>query len=98
MLDFYADWCASCKEMALYTFNDPRIKQALAPIVLVQADITQNLKSDQILLQRFKLIGPPAILFFDPDQQEQKAFRVIGYIKADDFLNVINNALPKPSS
>jgi thiol:disulfide interchange protein DsbD len=86
MLDFYADWCASCKEMMLYTFSDPKVRDALSPVVLVQADVTQNLQADQALLKQFNLIGPPAILFFGPDQRERELYRVIGYMKAEKFL------------
>jgi len=90
MLDFYADWCASCQEMALYTFADPKVREALSQVVLIQADVTQNSTADQALLRQFNLIGPPAILFFGPDQQERNDYRVVGYLKADDFLEIIN--------
>ncbi len=90
MLDFYADWCASCQEMALYTFADPKVKEALSQAVLIQADVTQNSTADQALLRQFNLIGPPAILFFGPDQQERNDYRVVGYLKADEFLEIIN--------
>lgn len=86
MLDFYADWCASCKEMALYTFSDPKVRAALSSVVLVQADVTQNLPTDRALLKNFNLIGPPAILFFGPDQRERESYRVIGYMEAERFL------------
>ena len=90
MLDFYADWCAACAEMALNTFADSRVREALSQVVLVQADVTQNSPAVQALLRQFKLIGPPAILFFGPDQQERNAYRVVGYLNADKFLDVIN--------
>jgi thiol:disulfide interchange protein DsbD len=86
MLDVYADWCPSCKEMELYTFSDPKVREALSSVVLVQADVTQNLQADQALLKKFNLIGPPAILFFGPDQRERESHRVIGYMKAEKFL------------
>ncbi|MFI3121815.1 MAG: protein-disulfide reductase DsbD [Methylococcaceae bacterium] len=89
MLDFYADWCASCKEMAVYTFSDPKVRDVLSSVVLVQADVTQNLPADQALLKKFNLIGPPAILFFGPDQQERDAYRVIGYLQKDKFLDML---------
>ena len=98
MLDFYADWCASCQEMALYTFADPKVREALSQVVLVQADVTQNSPTDQALLRQFNLIGPPAILFFGPDQQERNAYRVVGYLKADKFLDIINQVFNKPLS
>ena len=67
MLDFYADWCISCKEMEYYTFSDPTVRAALADMILLQADVTENSAADQALLKRFNLIGPPATLFFGPD-------------------------------
>ena len=91
MLDFYADWCTSCQEMAIYTFSNPKVRQALSSWILVQADVTQNLGVDQALLKNFSLIGPPAVLFFGPDQQERQAFRVIGYMKAEEFLAQLDN-------
>ncbi len=90
MLDFYADWCTSCQEMAFYTFADPKVRAALSQVVLVQADVTQNSPTDQALLRQFKLIGPPAIVFFGPDKKERDAYRVVGYQKADKFLDIIN--------
>ena len=98
MLDFYADWCASCQELALYTFADPKVRAALSEVVLVQADVTQNSAADQALLRQFNLIGPPAMLFFGPDKQERSAYRVVGYLKADKFLDIINRVFPKPVS
>jgi thioredoxin:protein disulfide reductase len=89
MLDFYADWCTACTEMAFYTFSDAKVMAALSNVVLVQADVTENLPATKTLLKQFNLIGPPAILFFGPDQREKMAYRVVGYIDADKFLNVI---------
>ncbi len=90
MLDFYADWCISCKEMEAYTFTDKKVKNKLSSFVLIQADVTKNNADDQALLKKFGLIGPPAILFFGPDKQERKASRVIGYQQTDVFLDTIN--------
>ncbi|MGZ8237705.1 MAG: protein-disulfide reductase DsbD [Methylobacter sp.] len=86
MLDFYADWCISCKEMETYTFADSRVKQALKGYVLLQADVTKNSDDDKALLEKFSLIGPPAILFFGLDRQEKNANRVIGYQDVETFL------------
>jgi len=86
MLDFYADWCISCKEMEAYTFTDPRVKASLAGFVLVQADVTENSADDKALLAKFNLIGPPAILFFGTDREEIAGQRVIGYQDADVFI------------
>ncbi|BBA34393.1 thiol:disulfide interchange protein DsbD [Methylocaldum marinum] len=93
MLDFYADWCISCKEMERYTFADPKVQSALSNVVLLQADVTQNSADDQALLQHFGLIGPPATLFFGPDREERKTFRVVGYMGADEFLGHLQRVL-----
>jgi thiol:disulfide interchange protein DsbD len=64
--------------------------------VLVQADVTQNSPAVQAMLRQFRLIGPPAILFFGPDQQERNAYRVVGYVKADKFLDIIDMVFMSP--
>jgi thiol:disulfide interchange protein DsbD len=89
MLDFYADWCISCKEMEAYTFTDPKVKQTLAGFVLLQADVTKDSDDDKALLAKFNLIGPPAILFFGADNQENMAHRVIGYQDAETFIKTL---------
>lgn len=86
MLDFYADWCVTCIEMEEDTFSEPAVKTALGDVVLLQADVTRNDAEDQQLLERFQLFGPPAILFFDTDQRELQAYRLIGYVKPAHFL------------
>ncbi|MBF0628499.1 MAG: protein-disulfide reductase DsbD [Magnetococcales bacterium] len=86
MLDFYADWCVSCKEMEKFTFADPRVQAQLQSVVLLQADVTHQTAADQALLKHFGLFGPPAILFFDAKGQEQSHLRVIGYQDAPAFL------------
>ena len=89
MLDFYADWCTSCKEMEKLTFSDKKVKAALANTVLLQADVTANNDDDQALLKRFGLFGPPGIIFFDKTGAELKT-RVIGYKNVDDFAAILN--------
>jgi thiol:disulfide interchange protein DsbD len=91
MLDFYADWCISCKEMEAYTFTDEKVRQKLSNFILIQADVTKNSEDDKALLKRFNLIGPPAIVFFGPDKLEIKASRVIGYQNSEVFLAGLNN-------
>ena len=86
MFDFYADWCVSCKEMERYTFSDPRVRERLAGVLLLQVDVTANSADDRALLRRFQLFGPPAILFFDASGRELADRRVIGFQPADDFL------------
>jgi thiol:disulfide interchange protein DsbD len=93
MLDFYADWCVSCKEMERYTFSDPAVHRALKDFVLLQADVTANDETDQALLQEhFGLPGPPAIIFYARDGSEQRAFRVIGFMNAAEFADHVTRA------
>lgn len=90
MLDFYADWCISCKEMEAYTFTDAAVRQKLSNFVLLQADVTLNDAEDKALLQRFNLFGPPGIIFFAPDGQERSSQRVIGFQDASSFLQSLS--------
>lgn len=85
MLDFYADWCVTCKELEKYTFTDPSVQAALEDTVLLKADVTANSVEDRALQQHFGIFGPPAILFFDADGKERKAYRVVGFMPADRF-------------
>ncbi|WP_144151201.1 protein-disulfide reductase DsbD [Paraburkholderia sp. BCC1885] len=94
MLDFYADWCVSCKEMEKFTFSDPRVHARLQQLNLLRADITANNPDDQALLKRFKLFGPPGIIFFDHSGAE--VLRVVGYESADTFLHSLDR-LSTPS-
>jgi thiol:disulfide interchange protein DsbD len=92
MLDFYADWCVSCKEMERFTFSDPKVKAELAQMVLLQVDVTRNTAEDQALLKRFRLFGPPGIIFFDRSGREIPGLRVIGFQPADKFLQSVTLA------
>ncbi|WP_418320904.1 protein-disulfide reductase DsbD [Piscinibacter sakaiensis] len=85
MLDFWAEWCVSCKEMEHFTFTDPRVQARLKDSLLLRADVTANNADDRALLARFALFGPPGIIFFDREGQELPV-RVIGYQPADRFL------------
>jgi thiol:disulfide interchange protein DsbD len=93
LLDFYADWCVSCKEMERYTFSDPAVRTALASVVLLRADVTRNDAADQTLLKYFGIIGPPTIAFFASNGEERRNFRVVGYMKAAEFGTVAHQAL-----
>jgi thiol:disulfide interchange protein DsbD len=85
LLDFYADWCVSCKEMEKLTFIDARVKAQLAGTLLLQVDVTANDADDKAMLKRFKLFGPPGIILFDAHGVEIEGARVIGYQDADKF-------------
>ncbi len=91
MLDFYADWCVSCKEMERYTFPDPAVQQAMQRYVLLQADVTANDAEDKALMQeRFGIPGPPAMMFFDADGEEQRGWRLVGFVPAEEFAAHLN--------
>jgi len=85
MLDFYADWCVSCKEMEKHTFPDAGVRAELARAVLLQADVTANDALDQALLQHFGILGPPSIVFFDATGRERPEYRVVGFKPPDEF-------------
>ncbi|MFJ3047414.1 protein-disulfide reductase DsbD [Herbaspirillum chlorophenolicum] len=89
MLDFYADWCVSCKEMERFTFTDARVKERFGQMLLLQIDVTANNADDRAMLKRFNLFGPPGIMFFNSEGKEQADKRVIGYQDADRFLAVL---------
>jgi len=92
MLDFYADWCVSCIEMERFTFHEQRVAQRLDKLLLIQADVTKNTPADKELLKRFRLFGPPGIIFFDAQGREVEGGRVIGFQNADAFLATIERA------
>jgi len=91
-LDFYADWCVSCKEMEAYTFTDEEVQSELANTVWLQADVTVNDEADQELLKRFGVFGPPTIIFFGKDGQRRQGYEVVGYMKATDFAEHLRKA------
>ena len=89
MLDFYADWCVSCKEMEKLTFSDPRVRAELDRMLLMQADVTAANEADRALLKRFSLFGPPGIIFFDAQGREIPELRVVGYQPPERFLKTL---------
>ncbi len=93
MLDFYADWCVSCKEMERFTFADPKVAARMKQLVLLQADVTANSAADAALLKRFGLFGPPGIIFFDAGGRELVDLRVIGFQNAEKFLPTLERVL-----
>jgi len=93
MLDFYADWCVSCKEMERYTFTNAQVKTRMDAIAKLQVDVTANTAEHQALLRRFRLFGPPGIVFFDGDGREIDGLRVIGFQPADRFGKVLDQVL-----
>ena len=94
MLDFYADWCVTCKEMERYTFTDVRVQERLGTVLWLPADVTGNSEDHRALLKRCRLFGPPGIVFFDADGREVPGLRVIGYQSAETFLRSLGR-LPR---
>ena len=93
MLDFYADWCVSCKELERYTFTDPQVQARFAGMVKLQADVTANTAEHAALLKRFRLFGPPGIVFFDIKGNEIKRLRVVGFQPADKFAALLDQVI-----
>jgi thioredoxin:protein disulfide reductase len=98
MLDFYADWCVSCKEMERFTFSDASVRERLAGMTLLQVDVTANTPEDNALLKRFRLFGPPGIIFFDRTGVELGEMRVIGYQDAARFARGLDRVLSESAS
>ena len=94
LLDFYADWCISCKEMEIKTFANPAVAKKMQEFILVQADVTSNSTEHQALLKRYGLFGPPGILLFNAAGEEQTNQRVVGFMPPDRFLLRLNAAAP----
>ena len=92
MLDFYADWCVSCKEMERFTFSEVSISDRLEKALLLKADVTTNSDAERALLRRFKLFGPPGTLFFDGQGREIAAARVVGFQGARRFGESLSKA------
>jgi thioredoxin:protein disulfide reductase len=95
MLDFYADWCVSCKEMERFTFADPTVQAKLTGFTLLKADVTANSPEDKALLARFGLFGPPGIIFFARDGKEVAGVRVVGFQEAVSFIATLDKASPR---
>ncbi|MFB1028479.1 MAG: protein-disulfide reductase DsbD, partial [Thauera sp.] len=93
LLDFYADWCVSCKEMERFTFSDAAVAERMGRMLLLKADVTANTDEHKALLKRFGLFGPPGIIFFDGRGKELEGMRVVGFMKAEPFATVLDRAL-----
>ncbi len=93
LVDFSAKWCVSCKEMEKYTFTDATVKTALERTVLLRADVTDNDADDQALLKHLGVIGPPTIAFYGVNGEERPNYRVVGFMKANEFASHAREAL-----
>jgi thioredoxin:protein disulfide reductase len=92
MLDFYADWCVSCKEMERFTFADPAVQAKMGGALLLKVDVTANSAQDRDLLKRFNLFGPPGTIFFDAQGREIAAARIAGFQDSERFLQTLSTA------
>lgn len=92
LVDFYADWCISCKVIEEEVFGDTRVQEQMADMQLLRADVTVNDATDQALMNELQVVGPPTILIYGPDGKEYRAQRTIGEISADEFLQRLNQA------
>ena len=86
MVDFYADWCISCKELERFTFTDPRVLSEFSSWKLLRIDVTKNSAEDTAMLRRFGLFGPPALIFYDRGGQQQPDAQLSGFVSADAFV------------
>ncbi|WP_295624768.1 protein-disulfide reductase DsbD [uncultured Nitrosomonas sp.] len=93
MVRFHADWCVSCKEMDRFTFSDAKVQARLKEVVLLEVDVTNGTSDDTALLKRFKLFGPPGILFIDRQGHDVPDIKIIGFLNNHDFLTVLNAVL-----
>lgn len=93
MLDFYADWCVACKELETFTFSKPQVQARLAPVRLLQVDVTANSAADKALLKQFGLFGPPGMVFFEGADAPRVKHKVVGFQNASDFMASLDKAL-----
>ncbi|AAU26775.1 Thiol:disulfide interchange protein DsbD precursor [Legionella pneumophila] len=91
MLDFYADWCASCKVMENTTFKDPRVQKALSHFIVIKVDVTANNKNDKALMQHFRVVAPPTFIFFNADGVQLNNLKRVGELNADEFMQTIKS-------
>ncbi|MCG3688046.1 protein-disulfide reductase DsbD [Aliarcobacter butzleri] len=90
MLDFWASWCVSCKELEEITFQDEQVINKFQEFTLLKADVTENNDEDKALQKKFGVVGPPALIFWDKDKNEIQASRIVGYKNPKDFLEIVN--------
>ena len=90
MLDFYADWCVACKELEGITFVDPTVIKKLEGFTLLKADVTANNDDDKALQKKYGIVGPPGLIFWDTNNKEITASKIVGYKNPKDFLEIVN--------
>lgn len=92
ILDFWATWCVSCKELDEITFKDTEVIKKLQNFTLLKADVTQNSDDDKALQKKFGIVGPPALIFWDINKQEVKSAKIVGYKNPKEFLEILNKS------
>lgn len=95
ILDVYADWCMSCRQMDKEVFEDKAVLNTLSNVQLLRLDLTQQTKASEQLQKELNIIGPPMVLFFWSDGQEAKAYRLAGKSKSNHFIKLVNQFLAK---
>ena len=93
MLDFYADWCIACLEFEKFTFTDTQVKKLMEQYTLLKVDVTNNTDDHKILMKKFELFGPPAIIFFNSSGNEIRQIRTIGFKNAKEFKKILQIGL-----
>lgn len=96
MIDFYADWCIPCKELDKFTFSDGRVIELSKNFVMLKADLTKSESPEVLALQeKYNIKGVPTLVFLTSDGQEVSSSRVVSYVKADEFLTIMQSVWEK---
>ena len=94
MLDFYADWCASCKVMEQTTFKDPKVLSNLNHFKIIKIDVTANNTNNKEIMKHFKVVAPPTFIFFNAQGKELTHLKIVGENTAGQFLKVLHQVEP----
>lgn len=90
IIDFYADWCAQCKELDKFTYIDPKIIELSKKFNNIKVDLT---KGDKEIEGKFKIQGLPVVAFIDKNGKEREDLRITGFLKPDEFIKIMEKAL-----
>jgi len=88
MIDFYADWCAQCKELDKYTYTDPEVVEMSNKFNNIKVDLT---KENSAITDKFEIKGLPVVIFMNSDGKEIKELRVTGFLKPEEFMKKLNS-------